>query len=62
MAEPKDEFLRLVERAIGVLKRHSVSGGLSDHEAMDQMYAIFDGTECRQLLELVPPARRRRTA
>jgi len=62
MAEPKDEFLRLVERAIGVLKRHSLSGGLSDHEAMDQMYSIFDGTECRRLLELVPPSRRRRTA
>ena len=61
MAEPKDEFLRLVERAIGVLKRHSVSGGLSDHDAIDQMYLIFDGSECRQLLELVPPSRRRRS-
>jgi len=62
MAEPKDEFLRLVERAIGVLKRHALSGGLNDHDAMDQMYLIFDGTECRRLLELVPPSRRRRTA
>jgi hypothetical protein len=62
MAEPKDEFLRLVERAIGVLKRHEMSDGLSDHDAMDQMYRIFEGSECRRLLELVPPSRRRRTA
>jgi hypothetical protein len=59
MAEPKDEFLRLVERAIVVLKQHAQSGGLSDHDAMDQMYDIFDGPKCRQLLELVPPSRRR---
>jgi len=60
MVEPKDEFLKMVERAIGVLQRHAPSGGLSDRQAMDQMYGIFDGPECRRILELVPVSRRGR--
>ena len=58
MAEPRDEFLKLTERAIDVLKRHSK--GLSDQKSISLMYEIFDGPECRKILELVPPARRGR--
>ncbi len=37
----------LVEQAVAVLQRQIVPGGISDHEALNELHGIFDGPEYR---------------
>lgn len=41
------EYKALVVRAVAVLQRHAPPDGLSDHEALNELYGIFDGPEYR---------------
>lgn len=45
------EMRRLIARAIDVLQRHAPPKGLSDHDAMTELYLIFDGPDCRAALD-----------
>jgi len=42
---PGQELRTLIDRAVDVLQRHAPPDGLSDHDAMSEFYAIFDGPE-----------------
>jgi hypothetical protein len=44
----------LVEKAVSVLQRHIVPDGLSDHDALTELYGIFDGPEYRALKTSTP--------
>ena len=45
----------LVDAAVAVLQRHILpDGGLSDHDAMSELYGIFDGPEYRAALAANP--------
>lgn len=41
------DLLALVNRAISVLQRHAPPGGLSDADALAELYSILDGPEQR---------------
>jgi hypothetical protein len=44
------EWRGLVDKAVSVLQRHIVPDGLSDHDALTELYRIFDGPEYRNAL------------
>lgn len=44
----------LVEKAVAVLQRHALPNGLSDHDALSELYSIFDGPEYREALLNTP--------
>ena len=44
------ELLELVQRARRILELHLSPDGISDAEAMDQMYGIFDGADFRRAM------------
>jgi hypothetical protein len=46
-----DPFRALVEKAVEVLQRHAPPDGLSDHDALTELYGIFDGPEYRSACE-----------
>lgn len=53
MSDPRlaaTELLKLVLRARSILELHIPPDGISDFEAMNQMYAIFDGREFREAM------------
>lgn len=37
----------LIDRAVDVLQRHAPPDGLSDHDALSELYGIFDGPDFR---------------
>lgn len=45
------ELLALVKRAVDVLQRHAPPNELSDHDALTELYTIFDGPEYRAAIE-----------
>jgi hypothetical protein len=46
-----DSFRALVDKAVEVLQRHAPPDGLSDHDALTELYGIFDGPEYRSACE-----------
>lgn len=48
--KPPATFRTLTNRAVDVLQRHIVPDGLGDHEALNELYAIFDGPEYREAM------------
>lgn len=42
----------LVERAVEVLKRHVLPDGISDHDALNKLYGIFDGPKYRAVADV----------
>ena len=59
MTATKEQLEKLVKQAVAVLQRHAPSDGLTDGQAIDLMYGIFDGPECRELLEQMSSGKRR---
>jgi hypothetical protein len=49
--EMSDSFRALVDKAVEVLQRHAPPDGLSDHDALTELYGIFDGPEYRSACE-----------
>jgi len=47
---PADTAELLVRQAVDVLNRHIVPDGISDHEALNELYSIFGGKQCNELL------------
>lgn len=45
------DYKALVDRAVAVLQRHAPPDGLSDHDAMSELYGIFDGPEYRAAVQ-----------
>jgi hypothetical protein len=46
---------QLIDRAVAVLNQHIVPGGISDRDALSELYGIFDGPEYRAAIT-APPA------
>jgi hypothetical protein len=46
---------QLIDRAVAVLNQHIVPGGISDRDALSELYGIFDGPEYRVAI-VAPPA------
>jgi hypothetical protein len=46
---------QLIDRAVAVLNQHIVPGGISDRDALSELYGIFDGPEYRVAIA-APPA------
>lgn len=46
----------LVAKAVDVLQRHATPAGLSDHQALTELYGIFDGPEYRAARDKDPSA------
>jgi hypothetical protein len=46
---------QLIDRAVAVLNQHIVPGGISDRDALSELYGIFDGPEYRAAIA-APPA------
>jgi hypothetical protein len=47
--KPPATHATLVGRAVDVLQRHAPPDGLSDHDALSELYGIFDGPEYREV-------------
>jgi hypothetical protein len=48
-AKPQITATTLVGRAVDLLQRHCHPEGLSDHDALTELYGIFDGPDYREV-------------
>jgi hypothetical protein len=46
MPAPKADFQTIVDQAVKVLQKHAPPTGLTDDQAIDQFYKIFESPAC----------------
>jgi hypothetical protein len=58
MRATKDQATKLVQRAVKVLQRHAPPNGLTDAQAMDELYGILDTPAVAKLVQEMPKKHR----